>query len=154
MMYFAYGADMSPSRLLSRSPGHKSLGIGRLPDHRLTFPRFSREWGGATASLTVSPGDVVFGALYDVPPDDIPILHHHHGYDPEGPPELSEHVFREVSVRRQGAAEPVSAWAYFAVPDNTTARPSRRYIAAIIDGAIYHRLPRAYLVVLQSIRTA
>ena len=92
--------------------------------------------------------------LYDLPPDDVPILHHHKGYDPESPPELNEHVFREVTVRRLSTGEAVSAWTYIAVPDNTTAPPSAAYVNAIIDGARYHGLPRAYMLVLQGIRTA
>jgi hypothetical protein len=154
MIYFAYGADLNPARLGARAPGHRSLGVARLAHYRLVFPRYSRQWAGATASLAPSPEDVVFGALYDLPPDDIPVLHHHKGYDPEGPPELNEHVFREVSVRRLANPEPVSAWTYIAVPDNTTALPSRAYVNAILDGARYHGLPRAYVVVLQAMKTA
>ena len=104
--------------------------------------------------LGPSASDAVFGALYDLPPDDVPILHHHKGYDPESPPELNEHVFREVTVRRLSTGEAVSAWTYIAVPDNTTAPPSAAYVNAIIDGARYHGLPRAYMLVLQGIRTA
>jgi hypothetical protein len=81
-------------------------------------------------------------------------MHHHQGYDPEGPPELNEHVFREVTVRRFSNSEAVSAWTYLAVPDNTTALPARSYIKAMLDGARYHGLPRAYVVVLQALKTA
>jgi hypothetical protein len=153
MLYFSYGADMNPARLGSRAPGHRSLGIARLAAHKLVFPRYSRDWKGATASIASSPTDVVFGALYDLPADDIPILHHHKGYDPDGPPELNEHVFREVSVKRLASGETVSAWTYIAVPDNTDALPSRAYVRAMLDGARYHGLPRAYVVVLQATRT-
>ena len=153
MIYFAYGEDLNPARLGERAPGHRSLGVARLPGHKLVFPRFAREWRGATASVAPSPNDAVFGALYDLPPDDVPVMHHHKGYDPEGPPELNEHVFREVAVRRLGTSEMVSAWTYIAVPDNTTAPPSAAYVNAIIDGARYHGLPRAYLLVLQGIKT-
>jgi hypothetical protein len=154
MLYFSYGADMNPSRLAARAPGHRSLGVARLSGHRLVFPRYSRDWKGATASIAPSPNDVVFGALYDLPPDDVPVLHHHKGYDPDGPPELNEHVFREVVVKRVATGDPVSAWTYIAVPDNTDALPSRAYVKAILDGARYHKLPRAYVVVLQAMRTA
>jgi hypothetical protein len=154
MLYFAYGADLNPAQLSARAPGHRSLGVARLPGHRLVFPRYSRAWAGATAGLLPSANDVVFGALYDLPPDDVPVLHYHQGYDPDGPPELNEHVFREVAVRRMGSAEPVSAWTYFAVPDNTTVPPSTAYVAAILDGARYHGLPRAYTVGLRALKTA
>jgi hypothetical protein len=106
------------------------------------------------ASILPSPNDAVFGALYDILPDDIPVLHHDKGYDPDGPPELNEHLFREVSVRRLAAGETISAWTYVAVPDSTDGLPSAAYVDAMLDGARYHKLPRAYLVVLQAMKTA
>jgi hypothetical protein len=154
MIYFAFGSDLNPSHLIARAPGHRSLGVARLPNYKLVFPRYSRDWAGASASIAPSPNDVVFGALYDLPPDDVPVLHHHKGYDPEGPPELNEHVFREITVRRMTNSEPMNAWTYLAVPDNTTALPSRAYLKAMLEGARYHRLPRAYAVVLQAVKTA
>jgi AIG2-like family len=153
MIYFAYGADLSPTQLDARVPGYRPLGAARLTGHKLVFPRFAREWRGATASLAPSANDTVFGALYDLPPDDVPVLHRHKGYDPESPPELNEHVFREVTVRRLATGEALSAWTYLAVPDNTTARPSAAYINAILDGARRHGLPRAYVLLLQGIKT-
>ncbi len=153
-MYFAYGADLNPSRLLARAPGHRSIAVARLANYKLVFPRYSTQWRGATASILPSPNDVVFGALYDLPPDEVPVMHHHEGYDPDGPPELNEHVFREVSVRRLVAgSESISAWTYIAVPDNTPSPPSADYIKSMMDGARYHGLPRAYLVVLQAMKT-
>ena len=153
MIYFAYGADLNPAQLGASAPGYRSLGVARLQGYRLTFPRYSREWGGATASIAAGTSDVVFGALYDLLPDDIPVLHHHKGYDPDGPPVLIEHVFREVTVRRLATSEAVSAWTYIALPDNTTELPSRTYVRELLDGARYHGLPRAYMVVLEGMRT-
>jgi hypothetical protein len=154
MIYFAYGADLSPGQFGARAPGYRSLGVGRLSGYRLTFPRYSPVWRGALASIAESPNDAVFGALYEVLPDDVPVLHHDKGYDPDGPRELNEHLFREVSVRRIASAETLSAWTYVAVPDDTTALPSTAYVNAMLDGARYHKLPRAYLVVLQATKTA
>jgi hypothetical protein len=154
MLYFAYAAHLNPAHLTPHAPGHKTVGVARLTGHRLIFPRYSRVWNGATASVAASADDVVFGALYELSPDDVPVLHYHQGYDPSGPPELNEHVFREIAVRRVGLSEPVSAWTYLAVPDNSEALPSRDYLTAMVDGARYHGLPRAYIAVLSNVRTA
>ena len=153
MIYFAYGADMNPGRMAEICPGYHSLGVARLPDHRLIFPRFSRTWGCASASLAPRPGETVFGALYEVPADDLYALHSQHGFDPEGPPEFNDQEFRELTVLRVGGSEPVSAKTYVAVPDGTVALPSATYMNLIIDGARYHNLPRAYLVVLRAVPT-
>ena len=154
MIYFAYGSNMNPSQMAERCPGYRSIGVARLSDHRLCFPRFSRARRSATAGFAPSPGDVVFGALYEVPPDDIAVLHYHEGYDPDGPPEFNRHAFSPITVLRQGGSGPVTAMTYVAIPDGTTALPSAAYMDTIMDGARYHRLPRAYLVVLQAVKTA
>jgi len=52
-----------------------------------------------------------------------------------------------------GGSEPVKAITFVAVPDKTTALPSQAYMNAIIDGARYNGLPRAYIVVLKSVKT-
>jgi hypothetical protein len=154
MIYFAYGTDINPAQMAERCPGHRSLGVVRLPEYRLWFPRFSRTWNCASASITPSPNDTVFGVLYDVPPIEVATLHYQFGYDPEGRAEFNRHELHEVTVLRVGGSEPVKAMTYVAVPDGTKALPSAAYIDAIIDGARYHGLPRAYLVVLKAIRTA
>ena len=154
MIYFAYGSDMNPGEMAERCPGHRSIGVARLPDHRLCFPRFSRSRGSASASIEPSSGDVVFGALYDLPADEVPVRHYQHGYDPDGPADLNRHDFRQITVRRQGGSEPVKAMTYVAIPDGTAALPSAAYMNAIMDGARYHGLPRAYMVVLQAVKTA
>jgi hypothetical protein len=154
MIYFAYGANMNPAQMTERSPGHRTIGVARLMDHRLHFPSFSPTWRCASASITPSAGDAVFGVLYEVPLNDVPILHHQAGYNPDGAPEANRHMVREVTVLRVRGSEPVKAITYVAVPDGTTALPSRAYMDAVMDGARYHGLPRAYLVVLNAIRTA
>ena len=154
MIYFAYGSNLNPTQMAERCPGHRSLGVARLTDHRLCFPRYSRAWRCATAGFEASPGDVLWGALYDVPDEDLPILHHHEGYNPDGAAELNRHDFRQITVLRLGGSEPVSAMTYVAIPDGTGELPSRAYMDTIIDGARYHRLPRTWLVVLEAVHTA
>lgn len=154
MIYFAYGSNLNPAQMSQRCPGYRSLGVARLPGYRLCFPRYSRSRRCASAGFEPSPGDVLWGALYDISPDDLSILHYHEGYDPDGPPELNRHIFSEVTVLRLGGSEPVRAMTYAAVPDGTAELPSRAYLETIIDGARYHSLPRTWLVVLEAIRTA
>jgi len=154
MIYFAYGPDLNPAQMMHRSPGHKSLGIARLADHWLSFPRYSRSDRSATISIVENPRGTVWGALYEVPEEDVPILDHIHGFDPNGRSELNEHVGRQVNVHRLGHSKPLSASTYVALPDEGTALPSVDYMGLIHDGARYHGLPKAYLGALLAIRTA
>ena len=153
MIYFAYGSNMNPGQMAERCPEHRTIGVARLVDHRLCFPRFSRTWSCAAAGIEPSGGNAVWGVLYEIPPNDIPVLNHHEGYDPQGPVAQNKHILREVEVLRMGGSEPVKAMTYFAVPDGTDAIPSAAYMAKIIDGALYHGLPKAYVAALQNIRT-
>ena len=154
MIYFAYGPDLNPGQMMQRSPGHRSLGVARLAAHWISFPRFSPSDRSATISIVENPNGVVWGALYDVPEEDVPILNHVHGCDPEGPANLNQHVAREVSVQPLGHTQPVVATTYVAVPDDRKALPSAAYMNLILDGAHYHGLPRAYVAALQAVRTA
>lgn len=153
MIYFAYGADLNPSRMMQNSPGHKSIGVGRLRDSWIAFPRYSPNERSATISIVRQPGDSVWGALYDVPDRDLPILDSIFGFDPDGPPDLNEHVRREVEVERHGRPHPIVVHTYVAVPDDRGALPTAEYMMQILDGARYHGLPRAYLGALQAVRT-
>ena len=154
MIYFAYRSDLSPVEMMARCPGYRSVGVARLPDHRLVFPRFSRLHRGAVAGFESSTGDVVWGALYEIADHELPILHHQEGHVPDGPASLNEAEFREVTVLRLGGSEAVKAFTYVPVPDNTGGLPSRGYVDAMIAGAAHHGLPKAWVVSLQGLKTA
>jgi cation transport regulator ChaC len=153
MIYFAYGLDLNPAEMLKRSPGHRSVGIARLVDWWFSFPRHSRSERSATMSIGESKGGVVWGALYEIPEEDMPILNHLYGYDPEGPPDFNDYVGRTVTVLRAANGEPVEAMTFVAVPEGDKALPSADYMALIVDGARYHGLPKAYLAALQAVKT-
>ena len=153
MIYFAYGSNMNPGQMVNRCPESRTIGVARLVDYRLTFPRRSSHWNGASAGIEPSAGSAVYGVLYDVSDNDLPVLNHHEGYDPQGPVTQNAHILREVTVLRVGGSEPVRALAYFAVPDGTGVPPSKPYMQALIDGAEYHGLPLAYIAALERVRT-
>ena len=153
MIYFAYGPDLNPSHMMERSPGYRSIGIARLADCWIDFPRHSSGERSAVISIVESPGSYVWGVLYDIRDEDIPILDHVHGFDPDRPEDLNDHVLREVTVQRPGHPKPVSASTYVAVPDGRVSQPTASYLVQIIDGARYHGLPKAYLGALQAVRT-
>jgi hypothetical protein len=153
MIYFAYGADLNPSRMAQNAPGHRSLGVARLKDWWIAFPRYSPTERSAIIGLVRQPGAVVWGALYELPDSDIPILDSIFGFDPNGPPRLNEHVRCDVEVERYGRPHPVVADTYVVVPDNEGSQPTASYMAMLLDGARYHGLPRAYLGALHAVRT-
>jgi hypothetical protein len=154
MIYFAYGSNMNPGEIARLCPEFRTLGVARLIDHRLCFPRYSRVLQCAVAGLEPAAGEAVWGVLYDIAEADEPVLQHNEGYDPYGTASANERILRAVTVLRLGGSEPVPAMAFFAVPDGTTERPSAPYLALIVDGAQYHGLPKAYVAALAAVRTA
>jgi AIG2-like family len=153
MILFAYGANMNPGLMAARCPEFRTIGVARLMDYRLCFPRYSRDRNCATASIEPSAGSAVWGVLYEILPSDIPVLNYHEGYDPAAPLAHNERILREVTVLRFGGSEAVKAEAYFAVPDGTAALPSAAYLQSIIDGANFHGLPKACIAALEGVRT-
>jgi cation transport regulator ChaC len=154
MIYFAYGSNMNPAQMAERCPEARTIGVARLVDYCLCFPRRSEMRPGASAGIEPRPGNAVWGVLYDVPDSDLNVLNHHEGFDPQGPAAQNRHVLREVTVLRMGGSEAVKAMTYFAVPDGTTSPPSAAYMNTLIDGAYYHGLPKAYIAALERVRTA
>jgi cation transport regulator ChaC len=153
VIYFAYGSNMNPGQMAERCPEARTIGVARLVDFCLCFPRISRARNCASAGIEPRAGSAVWGVLYDVPEVDVPVLNYHEGYEPSGPVTQNRHILREVKVLRMGGSEPVKAMTYFAVPDGTAALPSAAYMATIIDGALYHGLPKAYIAALERVRT-
>lgn len=154
MILFAYGANMNPGLMAERCPEFRTIGVARLMDYRLCFPRYSRVTKCAVAGIEPSVGDAVWGVLYDISPNDVPVINYHEGYDPGGAMEHNERVLREVTVLRVGGSEPAQAMAYFAVPDGTEELPSASYLQSIIDGANYHGLPKACIAALELVHVA
>lgn len=153
MIYFAYGANMSPGQIAQMCPEHRTIGVARLVDHRLCFPRVSRAFHCASAGIEPAPGSAVWGVLYDISDADLPVLNYHQGYNPHGSAAANEHLLRKVTVLRLGGSQPVQAMAYFAVPDGSAERPSAAYMQLLLDGAEYHGLPKAYVAALSAVPT-
>ena len=143
MILFAYGSNMNPGLMADRCPEFRTLGVARLMDYRLCFPRYSRARNCATAGIEPCARRCGVGRPLRISPNDVPVLNYHEGYEPDGAAEQNERILREVTVLRMGGSEPVKAMAYFAIPDGTTRCPPPPTCRSIIDGANYHGLPKA-----------
>jgi hypothetical protein len=154
MIYFAYGSNLNPAQMYERCPLHRTIGVAHLRNHRLVFPRFSPVRRCATAGLVETAGDNVWGVLYQLADEDIPVLHFHEGYDPDVPVQKNRYALRQFNVMLIGSPRPEAAMSYVALPDGTDELPSRAYLDTILDGARYHGLPKAWLVYLESVAVA
>jgi hypothetical protein len=64
---------MDNDQFKKRCPNSKYLGKGFLPDYKLAFTRYSRNWESAVANVLVSPGDLVWAEIYSITLSNIPI---------------------------------------------------------------------------------
>lgn len=91
MRVFIYAENLHPNQLKKRAPEHQFLFKAYLPDHTIHFPRFSSQWRCGLASITPSPGERVWGAVFELTDEDLKILDTYNGEVPEG-------AFRHLEV--------------------------------------------------------
>ena len=66
MYYFAYASNLSKKQMQARCPDSKPMFIAVLPNYRLVFTGWSREWHGGKATIKPFRGEKVRGAVYEV----------------------------------------------------------------------------------------
>ncbi|MET0606488.1 MAG: gamma-glutamylcyclotransferase family protein [Beijerinckiaceae bacterium] len=74
-LYFAYGANMDAAAMARRCPASRSLGVARLPRHRLFIT------AEGYASLARAPRDNVFGVVWNLALADVQKLDRFEGVD-------------------------------------------------------------------------
>jgi hypothetical protein len=66
LLYFAYASNLNKQLMQQRCPDAKPRFIAVLPNYRLIFTGWSRDWHGGKASLKPFRGEKVRGAIYEV----------------------------------------------------------------------------------------
>ncbi len=66
MNYFAYASNLSKKQMQARCPDSKPRFVAVLPNYKLVFTGWSREWHGGKATLKPFRGEKVRGAIYEV----------------------------------------------------------------------------------------
>jgi gamma-glutamylcyclotransferase (GGCT)/AIG2-like uncharacterized protein YtfP len=64
--YFAYGSNLNKKQITERCPDSKPVFTATLPNYKLVFAGWSRQWRGGVASIKSFRGDRVRGAIYEV----------------------------------------------------------------------------------------
>lgn len=127
--YFAYGSNLCPVQMSQRCPGAGDPRPAVLADHDWLI----NERGVAT----VEPfnGGTVHGVLWRVSDQHLRILD-----SAEGVPDR----YRRESLTVSTADGPTTAWVY--IDPRVKAGPPRPgYLERIIDGALHHSLPKAWI---------
>jgi len=66
VLYFAYASNLSKKRMQEHCPQSKPRFTAVLPNYKLIFTGWSREWRGGKAGLEPYRGGKVRGAIYEV----------------------------------------------------------------------------------------
>ena len=138
MHYFAYGSNMSASRLRERVPSAEALGCFALNGHDLRFHKSSKDGSGkCDAYLTQYDGNIIYGVLYKIDPMEKLALDKAeglgHGYDQ-----------KEITVTASDGSS-VAAITYVATNIDGSLKPYSWYLNHVLVGAKEASLPSEYV---------
>ncbi len=138
-LYFAYGSNLTFSRLRSRAPSARFVARARHSRGRLSFDKDGRD-GSGKANFAPSGGDGVWGVVYSIASE------HWEGLDAHEP------GYNRVPVTlRTEDGEEITAQTYVAQVLTDDPVPFDWYKQLLVDGAREHRLPAAWVKLLVNV---
>jgi cation transport regulator ChaC len=126
MYYFAYGSNLNKKLMLERCPDSKPRFTATLPNYKLAFAGWSRQWRGGVASIKLFRGERVPGAIYELADTDLRRLDRYEGY-PNECNRLNVNVVDEDG-------NTLEAITYIKIRPSEETRPSQEYLAVLQQG--------------------
>ena len=126
MYYFAYGSNLNQRQMLERCPDSKPVFTASLPNYKLVFVGWSRQWRGGIASIKPFRGERILGAIYEISERDLRRLDKYEGY-PGNYNRFKVTVFNEDG-------EPIEAVTYIKSEQLEETPPGKEYLAVIQQG--------------------
>lgn len=134
MKFFLYADQLNPAQLKRRAPEHKFLHLATLADHTIKFCRWSSQWRCGLASVVPSPGEHVWGGVFELTEEDVKLMDEFENDVPQG-------AYRHVQVTvsdQEGNKELVTT--YVAAPIGKF-KPKDHYIEWVIKGLVRWGFP-------------
>jgi len=141
--YFAYGSNMNAAQMTERCPDSKYIFKARLPNFRLDFTTYSRTRGGGAADVVPDGEAEVWGLVYELTEGDLKRMDKR-----EGP-----NYRRSPMQLDAGKHGDMTAWVYEVINKQPFEAPTVAYRQLLIDAAIKHQFPQAYVALLEHIET-
>lgn len=123
MYYFAYASNLNRKQMRERCPDSKPCFTVTLPNYKLVFAGWSRQWRGGYAAIKPFRGEKVLGAIYEISEIGLNRLDR---YEP-GYKRLKVSVFTE-------GGEPIEAITYIKSGQLEETPPTKEYLAGIQQG--------------------
>jgi hypothetical protein len=145
LLYFAYGSNLHPIRLLERVPSACLVEPARLPGHDLRFHKRGGDGSAkCDAAWTGRESDAVLGAVYRLAAHERMLLD---GFEGEG----RGYDRREIVV--EGAGGRRAVFTYLAARDaiDATLRPFDWYRGLVLAGTRRLAFPAAYVARVASV---
>ena len=134
MKFFLYGDNLNLTQLKRRAPEHKFLYLATLGDHTIKFCRWSAQWRCGLASIAPSPGEKVWGAVFELTDEDLKIMDE---FEQDVPPGAFRHL--QITVLNE-AGEKELVTTYAANPIGKF-KPKDHYLDWVIKGLKQWKLP-------------
>jgi len=126
MLYFAYASNLNKKHMLERAPGAKPKFKAILPNFKIIFTGWSRQWKGGTATIKSFQGNKVSGAVWEITESDLRKLDQLEGYPS---------VFDRINVLvLDEDGEASRAVTYVKKQQQEETPPSPEYLAIIRQG--------------------
>ena len=122
--YFAYASNLNRGQMSQRCPDSQPRFLATLPNYRIIFTGWSRNWHGGVASIKPTKGEKVIGAIYEVAESCLAKLDMH-----EGP----KYRRKPITVFT-GLGETLEAITYIMREQSEESQPSPEYLAVIQQG--------------------
>lgn len=144
-LYFGYGSNMLPKRLLDRCSSAKLIGTGFAPNFGVEFTKPSTD-GSGKATLVPVLGSNVPGVLFEIDVSERDALDRYEG--------LGFGYRRDDSfvVNASTLGSDVEASTYLATARDDRLIPFDWYLAAVIAGALHHEMSESHVAGLRSTR--
>lgn len=134
MKFFLYGDNVNPTQLKRRAPEHQFVTLATLPEHTIQFCRWSSQWRCGLATIVPSPGEKVWGAVFEVTDEDLKLLDQFENDVPQG---AYRHV--QVTVLTEGG-EKMLVTTYAANPIGKF-KPKDHYLDWVMKGLKHWKFP-------------
>ncbi len=163
-LYFAYGSNLLPRRLLERTPSASVVGTGVLRQYALRWHKSATDGSGKCDVVPCPVPAARDGAEAGTGPVAVPLQPEHvHGvvwqiHLSEKPALDAAETLGVGYGERQVAIEmadgsTLQAWAYIALKTDPASVPYDWYHALVLNGARAHALPDSYLKTLEAVLT-
>jgi gamma-glutamylcyclotransferase len=141
LLYFAYGSNLLPARLLARTPSARALAVGCLAGHGLRWHMAATD-GSGKCDVVVDAAAEVHGVVYRLDPAEKPLLDR---------AETLGVGYSERRVRIATVGGSVEAWTYTALRTEPQRQPYDWYRDIVVAGARAHGLAADYVAALAAV---